>query len=167
MEDAVAAAETAYRPLAVIETDEGSAAYLGGTELDVMAQAASLGGDTAVGLVWPARFTDTYQFALRVPPGRTQHGVMAATNHGFSRFQAAHGVGEVKLATDTPPDVGALVSLRTWAEAEGGALVVERGFVDAFDAWGTPPDSLELQRQVKAAFDPVGVSNPGRLPGGL
>ena len=58
---------------------------------------------------------------------------------------------------------------RSWAETRGGALVVTHrpdGGMEP-DPWGTPPPSLELQRRVKAAFDPLGISNPGRLPGRL
>jgi len=37
----------------------------------------------------------------------------------------------------------------------------------AIDPWGAPPPTLVLQRRIKAAFDPLGVMVPGRLPGGL
>jgi len=30
-------------------------------------------------------------------------------------------------------------------------------------AWGTPPPTLELMRQIKRAFDPQGILNPGRF----
>jgi FAD/FMN-containing dehydrogenase len=42
-----------------------------------------------------------------------------------------------------------------------------QAFYGRFDPWGTLPPGMELQRRVKAAFDPAGVMVPGRLPGGL
>jgi FAD/FMN-containing dehydrogenase len=36
-----------------------------------------------------------------------------------------------------------------------------------FDPWGRPPPGLDLQRRLVAAFDPLGVVNRGRLPGGI
>ena len=79
-------------------------------------------------------------------------------------FQAAHGVGEIRLVAD--PDE--LARLRPVAEGLGGALVVTKTPAEAdIDPWGTPPDGLELQRRVKEAFDPRRVANPGILPGGI
>jgi FAD/FMN-containing dehydrogenase len=84
-----------------------------------------------------------------------------------AEFQAAHGIGEIRFVADGI-DIADLEKLRQTAENVGGALVVTKA-PDGFDLdpWGTPPDSVELQRRVKAAFDPAGVANPGILPGGI
>ncbi|HDK46279.1 MAG TPA: glycolate oxidase subunit GlcE, partial [Actinobacteria bacterium] len=37
----------------------------------------------------------------------------------------------------------------------------------AFDPWGTAPSTVGIQRRLVAAFDPAGIVNPGRLPGGI
>jgi hypothetical protein len=79
---------------------------------------------------------------------------------------AAHGVGEVEVGLQDL-DVGAADELRQWCESVGGALVVAAAPTEGafFDPWGTAPPTVRLQRRVKAAFDPLGVVNPGRLPG--
>jgi hypothetical protein len=79
---------------------------------------------------------------------------------------AAHGVGEVLVAGGLTVDT--VAGWRDWAESHGGALVITHspaGFT--LDPWGMPPVTLDLQRRIKAAFDPVGVVVPGRLPGGI
>ena len=95
---------------------------------------------------------------------------MVRTRRAFpdASFQAAHGVGHVKVGVDDL-DLSAFGALRSWTESVTGSLVVTARPDHAGDIepWGTPPPSLELQRRVKAAFDPAGVMAPGRLPGGL
>jgi len=81
-------------------------------------------------------------------------------------FVAAHGVGEVVGAVDPSEIEG----LRERAEARGGAVVIEHApeaVYDEIDPWGTPPGTVDLQRRIKAAFDPLSVLVPGRLPGNL
>lgn len=155
-----------YRPLAVIETATGSAVYLAGTAAEIEAQAVALGGEAVAGHAWPTPFEAAYGLALRVPPGEVSAAVDRVARLGWD-YQAAHGVGEVRTAAAavTPQQ---LERLRAWAEALGGSVVIMRSPVaSGFDPWGTPPDSLRLQRQVKQAFDPRAISNPGILPGGL
>ncbi len=67
-----------------------------------------------------------------------------------------------------PGDDGPAAGLRGWAEAHRGQVVVERAADGStLDPWGTPSGSADLQARVKAAFDPAGTVNPGRLPGGI
>lgn len=166
VEDPDRAVATAYRPLAVIETADGCLVYLGGTEADVRAQADRLGGSLSAGISWPVPLAGAHQWSLRVPTDLTSEAVRRCRGEGFVDIQAAHGVGEVRVASDAP-DQESLLGLRSWAEGVGGALVRTKGRLADFDPWGSSPPSLPLQRAVKAAFDPVGVSNPGRLPGRL
>ncbi len=165
--DAEEALRILFRPLAVIEADGEVTVYLEGAEDDVAAQAAALGGEVSDGHRWPRPPSAPVVASLRVPPAWTRQAVDLLD--GAAEYQAAFGVGEV-LAGFTNPDVGELVRLREWAEDAGGALVVVSAPDDVygqFDAWGMVPGTIELQRRLKAAFDPMGVLNPGRLPGGL
>ncbi len=156
VDDAERAARVAVRPLAVLEVDGQAAVYLSGTPAEVEAQVASLGGDAAAGARWPASLDQPRQAVVRVPARLTRDAVERVPQ-GWS-YQAAFGVGEVRIGGAG----GDLADLRAWAEAEGGALVIIAG---PGDPWGTPPPSVDLQRRVKAAFDPLDVCNPGRLPG--
>lgn len=166
--DAAAAAATAYHPLAVIETPHRSAVYVAGTSEEIAGQARDLGGIAMPGLTWPEPLVREHVFSLRTPPPFVAEAVSRVKSlPGDVTFQAAHGVGDVTLALDDL-SFGHLVALRSWSESVGGALVTlsaPPGTETVFDPWGTPPSTVELQRRVKAAFDPVGILNPGRLPG--
>lgn len=162
--DAAAAFRRAYRPYAVLESDQTSTVYLAGTAEELQAQAETLGGALERGHHWPVPPGDAFQAALRVPPALTAEAVARVRSRGWS-FQAAHGVGEVRLALSDPDG---LTEVRSWAEERGGNLVIlDSPSESTIDPWGTPPGSVELQRRVKAAFDPMGIVNPGRLPGGV
>ena len=163
VDDIGAALIRAYRPLAALETRQGCAIYLSGPPAEVTAQVAELGGNAEEGHAWPGRPTGPFVVAIRVPPAST-----AAAVGGLPRdaqFVAAHGVGEV-IVSLSPDDGETPLALRSWAEDLGGAVVVLAAPVGhGFDPWGTPPASLDLQRRIRAAFDPVGVMVPGRMPG--
>ena len=168
--DAVVAREAAYRPLAVIETEDGAHVFVAGTAEEVAGQAADLGSSARPGLRWPEPLSTPWLLSVRVPAASTGDAV-TMLRHLFAgaRYQAAHGVGEVKVGLGTF-DISAAGELRRWAEGQRGAVVVERrppGDEVRFDPWGTPPATVDLQRRIKAAFDPAGVVNPGRLPGGI
>lgn len=167
--DAAVAFETAYRPLAIIETEQGASVYVAGTAEEVGGQAADLGSRATPGLAWPAAPTSPWRLSLRVPASQLVVAVRKV-REGFpgAVFRAEYGIGTIAIGVDEL-DLAAAADLRTWAESQRGALVVEAspGGTGEFDPWGTPPDSLELQRRVKAAFDPAGVMAPGRLPGRL
>lgn len=158
-------ATAAYRPLAVIETASGTRVLLGGRPSEVEAQAETLGGDFAEGLAYPDPLEGSLAASILVPARHTTAAVARLrTTLPEAGFQAAHGVGEVRFATDAD-QAPAVLELRRFAESMGGSLIRTRG--DAIEPWGTPPDGVALHRRVKAAFDPIGVCNPGRLPGGI
>jgi glycolate dehydrogenase FAD-binding subunit len=75
------------------------------------------------------------------------------------RWLAEVGVGTIHVATD---DSAALARARECAEQQGGWLLREAG--DGIDGFGRALPNLELQRRVRAAFDPTGKLSPGRLP---
>ena len=163
--DPVEAMKRAFRPLAVVVTPAGATLYLGGTEQEVAAQAKRLGGDAIEGHRWPEPLVGSHEMSMRVAPSDMIEFVGLIDGLGLD-YQAAIGVGEVRFIADKAIDE--LGALREKAEASGGSLVQLSGEqLESFDPWGTPPPSLDLQRRVKAAFDPRGVANPGRLPGGI
>jgi glycolate oxidase FAD binding subunit len=174
VDDAERALAVAHRPLAVLQTPGGAKVYLAGTRAEVEAQTAALGSSATDGLVWPDRPRGEVEISLRVPPALVTEAVSrvslpaegSAGAAGRGAFVAAHGVGDVIAAGSL--DAATVAGWREWAESVGGALVVATappGF--GLDPWGSPPPTLPLQRRIKAAFDPIGVMVPGRLPGGL
>jgi glycolate oxidase FAD binding subunit len=166
--DAEEALGTAYAPQAVIEEDGVARVYLAGTEDEVKAQTAQLGGTAAEGLDWPRPLAGDSLLVIRVPAAHTRAAVDRVPP-GWT-YQASFGVGEVRLGGPADEAVPTLTSLRAWAEELDGSVVVERAPAELYrsvDPWGDPGPSLTLQRRVKAAFDPLGVCNAGRLPGQL
>ena len=156
----------AYRPFAVIETQEQSAVYLAGTSAEIEEQVLRIGGEVSAGHLWPDPLIGDITAALRLPAGEVGAFVETIRAIGLP-FQAAHGVGEVRLAV-TVDKADELRAIRTRVEGAGGSLVVaECDPALGIDPWGTPPSSLALQRMVKEAFDPMHAANPGRLPGRL
>lgn len=163
VDDPERAIALAHRPYSVLQTRDAATVHLGGTRAEVDGQAETLDGTVIEGFVWPDRPTGDLLVSTRVPPARVSDVV---DRLGSLAFVAAHGVGEV-IAAVAEPD---LLDLRRWAESVGGAVVVTDapdGVYDRIDPWGTPPETVPLQRRIKAAFDPVGVMAPGRLPGGV
>lgn len=164
--DPDAALRTAYRPLALVETESKSVAYLAGTTAEIAAQAEQLGGRLVAGHRWPDPLAGRWELSVRVPAGDVGRFVRIIKDHGWA-FQAAHGVGDIRFVVEEKSPAG-LLAIRRQAEAVGGALVITRAPIDsAEDPWGTPPETVALQRKVKAAFDPIGIANPGILPGGI
>jgi FAD/FMN-containing dehydrogenase len=95
-----------------------------------------------------------------------------AAGNGWPGYTLAHvGAGTVLAAWDAPPGpavASAVSSARAQIGALGGWLVVQRAASQdpPLDYWGpTTPGTLPLMRKVKAALDPVGTLNPGRVGG--
>lgn len=162
--DAAAALRSTYRPLAVLGTSEGSFLYLGGAEGQVTAQARSVGADSRPGLVWPGPITDPIRIEFRVPAPFVPDAIEWVKRLGAARWIAEYGIGRVEAGV-TGIDDGEFAAARSWAESTSGALVVTAGGGSNMDPWGTPPASIEIQRRIKAAFDPAGICNPGITPG--
>ncbi len=162
VDDPARARSSVYRPLAVLETHSGGFVYLQGTGAEVEAQARRLGGAVVDSLVWPEVPAGDVCLSLRVPPALVGEAIRRLPP---GPFVAQHGVGEISLAP-AGWDADHLLTLRTWAESQGGTLVRLRGETPAgFDPWGSPPAGLALQRRLMAAFDPARILNPGRMAG--
>ncbi|MEX2279462.1 MAG: FAD-binding oxidoreductase [Acidimicrobiia bacterium] len=154
-----------YRPLAVLQTSEDSAAYLEGPVRQVANEAERLGGEMREGLHWPASPVGEVTAAVTVAPSLIGEAVDRVAPIG--PFVAQHGVGRIDVGGTAGAGWG---DLRGWAESVGGRLTVTSApdtFYDGFDAWGSDPPALGVQRRLVAAFDPVRTINRGRLPGGI
>ena len=81
----------------------------------------------------------------------------------------ATGLGWLRLEGSSDNLHRALMTLRTEIEKMGGSLVLfhRPANMPAFDAWGTPGDSLPLMKSVKQQLDPANTLNPGRFLGGI
>lgn len=168
VEDVAAARRGIFRPLSIVETESGMMAYFAGTPEEIDAQAEAIGGLPVEDPRWPRSLDSPWRMTVRVPAGLVAETLNRVRQVDGARFRAAHGVGEVLVGVVDLPEAW-FNETRAWAESVGGALVITSRPVaeEGPDPWGTVPVSLALQRRVKAAFDPLGISNPGRLPGGL
>lgn len=164
--EAAAALRDLYRPLAVLETSEGSFTYLGGPEAQISEQAERLGAAAHHGLVWPEPITEPVQLEFRVPAPQVADSVGWMQRLGATRWIGQHGVGIVSAGLEGFDSEG-LTAARSWAESVGGALVVIAGGGEAFDPWGSEPPSIEIQQRIKHLFDPAGICNPSILAGSL
>lgn len=163
--DGDAALALAYRPAAIVETGGETKVFLGGTEAEVEGQAQALGGSVTPGWSWDPEPLGSYRWSVRVPPNMVREAIQRLPD-GW-RYQAGLGVGDIKAASEGAEGA---IDTRAWAESQGGALVIVDGPDETYvhlDPWGTPPASLDLQRNLISRFDPLRVLNPGRLPGGL
>jgi FAD/FMN-containing dehydrogenase len=107
--------------------------------------------------------------SFRIPARFVDEAVVAARDLDATDWVAQYGVGIVEAGYDRITSDG-FSAARAWAESVGGTLVIEASPNDLrrkLGAWGSPPDSVELQREVKDRFDPAGICNPGILPGGI
>ena len=82
------------------------------------------------------------------------------------------GLGVVDLRLDGPLDsqVRIVSELRARLPVGRGSAVIRRGVPDLrrrAGAWGQIGDALSVMQAIKRQFDPAGVLNPGRGPGGL
>ncbi|MDE1161749.1 MAG: FAD-binding oxidoreductase [Acidobacteriaceae bacterium] len=80
-------------------------------------------------------------------------------------------VGVVTVSCEAPPEtvVATVEDLRARLRSSGGNVVVlQRGWLPSLiDAWGIPPQAIDMMRAVKEEFDPAATLNTGKFVGGL
>jgi glycolate oxidase FAD binding subunit len=84
--------------------------------------------------------------------------------------RAGLGVLLARLDGDPAAQARAIAALRTRVPLARGSAVLLRGSDElkaSIDAWGPMGDAFALMQAVKRSFDPKGILNPGRGPGGL
>ena len=84
--------------------------------------------------------------------------------------RAGLGVADVRLDGPLDAQAGLVDALRVRLPSGRGSAVVRRGEPDLrrrIDAWGPIGDGMRVMMAIKRQFDPTGLLNPGRGPGGL
>lgn len=84
--------------------------------------------------------------------------------------RAGLGVLYLRLAGSASAQASLVRALRARLDPGRGSAVVRRAageLRNLVDVWGPLGDGFPLMRQVKRRFDPRGILNPGRGPGGL
>jgi glycolate oxidase FAD binding subunit len=157
-----------FRPVAVLETESGSFAHLEGSEGDIAAQTASVGGDVVGGGHEPPVVDSDVIASIRVAPRSVASVVEAVRAAGSVRWVAQHGVGVIEAGWPEL-DIEGFGELRRSVESTGGQVVLRRAGsqLGGVDPWGAPAGSQAIQQRMKDLFDPSAVCNPGKLPGGM
>ena len=166
--DAWAAAEGALQmamPPAALElfSDGRVLARIFGSPDAVDVTARELAWSSVTDSVWQqhARSAPPLWARISVPRSALRH-VVEGLPVGAT-WWASPGVG---VAHWSFVEEGALGAARAAAEAAGGSLVLLAAPDDMkrhVGAWGTPPQTLEVMRRLKDAFDPDRALNPGRF----
>jgi glycolate oxidase FAD binding subunit len=84
--------------------------------------------------------------------------------------RAGVGVLLARIGGDTEHQARVITGLRARLPASRGSAVLVRASDDLkarVDIWGPIGDGFALMRAIKQQFDPMGILNPGRGPGGL
>ena len=84
--------------------------------------------------------------------------------------RAGLGVVDVRLDGPLKAQAGLVDALRERLPVGRGSAVIRRGEPDLrrrIDAWGPIGDGMRVMLAIKRRFDPAGLLNPGRGPGGL
>jgi FAD/FMN-containing dehydrogenase len=111
------------------------------------------------------------QILLRasVPISQVPELLSLASQDGWA---AAARAGDGLVYVSPPPEAdegkikSRLSAYRETAERVGGLAVLESGPVEVkreFPVWGEPGENLDLMRELKRSFDPVGILGCGRF----
>lgn len=145
----------AYRPAARLWNGAQEFTLLEGTEEDVAAQSRGMAGLEQA----PPLPDGVHRGRISVNPARVRD--LGRDLNGNLRWCAELDVGTVHVAAES---ADALANGRAIAHAHGGWMLREAGGAPDDDGFGRPLPNLEVQRRIKAAFDPEDRCNPGRLP---
>jgi len=162
---------------------EGTEAGLAAQETQLRTLAVPSGVAQASASTWAARealwsFVDPRTTAIAkisiLPATMTPTIELLAQTARTQQFRwkallYATGLGWLRLEGKPSALHAALEILRKELESRNSSLVVlhHPAKMPAFDAWGTPGDSLPLMKSVKNRLDPKNTLNPGRFLGGI
>lgn len=103
-------------------------------------------------------------------PTLTLLQTLAGPGHYAASGRAGLGVFLVRIGGDVDRQSRVIAGLRAAIPSGRGSAVIVRGAAELkarTDVWGPVGDGLALMRAVKRQFDPEGILNPGRGPGGI
>ncbi len=148
-------ASRVYRPAARLWDGERESVLVEGVAADVEEQGRGFAALDDP----PVLPAGAHRGRISVAP-RTIRACARALDPGL-RWLAELGVGTIHVAAD---DGDALDRARSVAHAHSGWMLREAGGSPTDDGYGRPLPNLDVMRRVKAAFDPDGRLNPGRMP---
>jgi len=168
VEDAAAALAMLFRPVAVLETDDGCFVHLEGSEGDVAAQTSAVGGQYVHEDQLPRRIELPVTASIRIAPRAIAVALDVVHAAHPTKWVAQHGVGVIEAGW-SDLDEATFGELRRSIELLGGRVVLRRGGPGfaSVDPWGLQPESQAIQKRMKGLFDPSSICNPGKLPGGM
>ena len=147
-----------FRPSAVVFDGRQTTALVEGEPVDVDAELRTA---ALVPAESPELPVGAHRGRISVPAGALPDLTRELGRLPGCRWLAEIGVGTVHVGTD---DVDVFVAARTAARAAGGWMLREAGGPPDDDGFGIDLPNLDLHRRLRAAFDPDGRCNPGRLP---
>ena len=123
-----------------------------------------LGWPAEDGSIWDRHMTRSPARWARISAPRSAIRALVESLPRGAGWWASPGVGVAHWAIAS--DASSVREIRAKTEKAGGALVMLAApddFMREVEAWGTRPETLDVMRRIKNAFDPHGVLNPGRF----